>query len=770
MGADDSVVTVAGSAARRRAAIIAAGVAIVVLPGLAFVRSAPAAASSTPALRFGHEVVVDHQRLAGEPSISVSPLKNSGGFHDIYISAPYGFSTTASYLWKSEDGGQTFHLIGGQEPPAGKPNTCVGGGDSANVNDNMGNLYFADLQGLTEVSASVSTDAGNTFTSTCFAAHAPATVDRPWISVYKDPLTTGREYLTVDQVESCTVNCGLGQAGSNLVELTQTSGTAASAQAFTPVPAQQIEPDGIISGTVVNQKNGDLYLVHTALTDGSGNLTGGGDANGNDNAIVVDRFPGGFSESTATPIPPTSVSLCAPYNTASPAVCDAYTAFHAPVDSSGNSTVNVGQDFSPMAIDKAGNLYIAWTQAPVDSSGTIDGPSTIYMATSTNQGQTWSAPIPVSTQISGLQTNLFPSLAAGSNGRVDVVWYGSTTLGSCPSQPCGASAINGSWNVYMAQTINAVTIGGSPNPTPTFSTTQVTEFPNHYGAICTFGISCTTGGDRGLLDFISVTADPSGAADVTWADSANTDYQNTSSTLAEPESSAVVVFAKQNGGPGLYGGTVSGPKLSGSAGGSPDSYFAGNGAETAAPANSNVDIVSSSVSADPGNDPDHDNDHFLKVTMRVSSLSSLAVPSMGTDTDQDLIWLTRWELPTATPSSTDQGHFFFAAMESDGGAAPTFYDGESTCGIYTDHCKVINYAPQNTVTGSFTTGGLITILVPVTDVLQKGGDAKLYSVTGLTATEATPASTGTSIFNVIELHTLVRRQAAVAASATVRPR
>src|SRR5438105_7279980 len=55
-----------------------------------------------------------------------------------------------------------------------------------------------------------------------------------------------------------------------------------------------------------------------------------------------------------------------------------------------------------------------------------------------------------------------------------------------------------------AKSLNAV-VKGLPNPSPSFTTTQVSEISNHDGAICTMGIGCTTGGDRGLLDFLSVT-------------------------------------------------------------------------------------------------------------------------------------------------------------------------------------------------------------------------------------------------------------------------
>jgi hypothetical protein len=685
------------------------------------------AGAATPGIAFGHEVVVDHQRSDGEPSLSISPALNTSGHHDIYVSAPWGFSTTASFIWKSEDGGQTFHLVGDEAPPEGKPAmACTGGGDSSIVNDPAGNLYFADLQGLTNVSDALSVDGGNTFVSTCNTAN-DAGVDRPWLALYGNPLEGGREYMTVDQIGQCDPdNCGLGQVGANMLELTQASGAQALSQVFSPLPAQQVEPDGIVGGAVVDQRNGDLYLVHTAYTDASGNLVGGTDGNGNTNAIVVDRFPGGYSQSVATPVPSGSISLCKPYNASGP--CESETVMHAPLDANGNSTVNNGQDFSPIAIDSAGDLYVTWAQSPVDSSGNVDGPTTVYLATSTDGGATWTSPIAVSSHVSGLQTNVFPWVAAGSAGRVDIVWYGTSTLGSCPSEPCGAGFIDGSWNVYMAQTLDAVS-NGKANASPSFATTKVTEFPNHFGQICEFGIACTTGGDRGLVDFIQVQADPSGAADVVWADGANDDFNG-------GETSPVIAFAQQTSGPGLFGSNVSGTALSGSAPGSPAAYYAANGSETAASPTSNLRIVNSSVTK---------GQKYYTVTMQVKSLASLAPdPTLG---GTDLVWLTRWELPNPNPSTASQGHVFYAAMESDNGGPPTFYDGDSVCGVATTHCKFLTYPPAHTIGGSYTPSGTITIKVPVGDI---GGGGSLSSVTGVTATQTEAGSTGTAIFNVID--------------------
>jgi hypothetical protein len=281
----------------------------------------------------------------------------------------------------------------------------------------------------------------------------------------------------------------------------------------------------------------------------------------------------------------------------------------------------------------------------------------------------------------------------------------------------------------MAQTVNAVTSKGAANPTPSFTTAKVSEYPVHYGQICEFGIACTTGGDRGLLDFIQVQADPSGAADIVYADGANDDFNG-------GETSALVDFVQQTSGPGLYGGSVSGSALSGSAPGSAAAYYAANGSETPAAAGSNMRIVNSSVAKSGRN---------YVVTMKVGSLASLLPdPSLG---GTDAIWLTRWELPNPQPTTASQGHVFYAAMESDNGGAPTFYDGDSTCGVATTHCKLLAYPPGNTIQGSYSPSGTITLTVPMADV---GGSGSLYSVTGLTGTQTAPGSSGSAIFNVID--------------------
>src|SRR5947209_13550181 len=577
--------TVSGRCALTILALFAASTALL--------HFAPGVSAASNGLVFGREVIVDHQRVAGEPSISIDSQDR------IYVAAPFGFSTTASFVWRSTDHGQSFHLVPGDLATFGKPTTCIGGGDSALAVDTANRLYFADLQGLTNVSNSVSSDQGATWLTTCNATNDVG-VDRPWIATFKDPQNGGALYQTVDQIGQCVGACeqSLGEVGANIVEITRSQ----DGVTFSPLPAQQIEPDGIVSG-IVTDSQGGVYIAHTGLVDDSGNIIGGADVNSNDNAVVVVRCPNGYQSATATQLL-NGQTLCQ----MQPSTCTTSVVYRAPLDATGNSTVTVGQDFSPIAIDRAGNLYVTWSQATVDSTGNISGSSQIYMAVSTDHGAHWGSPVRVPATPS-LQTNLFPWIAAGDAGRVDIVWYGTPTLGSCPNQPCGSSAIQAHWSVMMAQSLNAI-VKGAPNAAPSFTTTHVSEVSNHFGAICTMGIGCTTGGDRGLLDFLSVTVGLQGEANVVWADAVN---QN----VVDGTSSALIAFNRQTAGASLYAnvGQVSGlAPASGSASGSPDAFYSADGTTTAA--STNLVIQSTSVTMP-------DSKHY-RFSITVQDLSTLA--------------------------------------------------------------------------------------------------------------------------------------------------
>src|SRR5881296_686935 len=84
---------------------------------ISLLRFAPGVSAASKGLVFGREVIVDHQRVAGEPSISIDSQDR------IYVAAPFGFSTTASFVWRSTDHGQSFHLVPGDLATFGKPTT-----------------------------------------------------------------------------------------------------------------------------------------------------------------------------------------------------------------------------------------------------------------------------------------------------------------------------------------------------------------------------------------------------------------------------------------------------------------------------------------------------------------------------------------------------------------------------------------------------------------------------------------------------------------------
>ena len=77
-----------------------------------------------------------------------------------------------------------------------------------------------------------------------------------------------------------------------------------------------------------------------------------------------------------------------------------------------------GGNFPTLAIDKAGNLYAVWEQAPYDRAASRPATRRSMYAYSTDEGNHWSAP--VHDPDPGLANNVFAWAAAGDDGRVDI--------------------------------------------------------------------------------------------------------------------------------------------------------------------------------------------------------------------------------------------------------------------------------------------------------------------------------------------------------------
>src|SRR5205807_537852 len=85
------------------------------------------------------------------------------------------------------------------------------------------------------------------------------------------------------------------------------------------------------------------------------------------------------------------------------------------------STNKTGGNFPTMAIDKGGNLYAVWEQAPINDSGQVIGDTVLKYSFSTDQGNTWAAPIQIDTSgspVGTLHNNVFAWAVAGD----DDVW------------------------------------------------------------------------------------------------------------------------------------------------------------------------------------------------------------------------------------------------------------------------------------------------------------------------------------------------------------
>jgi hypothetical protein len=69
-----------------------------------------------------------------------------------------------------------------------------------------------------------------------------------------------------------------------------------------------------------------------------------------------------------------------------------------------------------LASDDAGTIYALW-----NSGSVTGGPERIYFASSTNQGENWSAKVEVSNAGSGVE-HCFPAITAGTAGDVRIAW------------------------------------------------------------------------------------------------------------------------------------------------------------------------------------------------------------------------------------------------------------------------------------------------------------------------------------------------------------
>jgi hypothetical protein len=429
--------------------------------GMATLNFTPGAPTPNPThptggIAFAPAVVIDAQRTEGEPLNFIDKDGN------IWETGPWGLSTANSFLHRSTDNGDSYHIA---SPVQLRPDLPPGGGDTDIIVDDQGFACFNDLE-LENVGVAVSNDGGNTWRKNPEGI-VSAGVDRQWFAL-DNGLTSGAAdntvFITVRQIPlglqvfSSPGSTGPADPVGCLIFI-----NAASA----PVT---IAPDAVCGQPRFEPVKRNLYLVCNR---------------------------GSFVEIIRGHVDPGQ------------RIGIVFTRQRAP-NSPGGS---VGDLFPAMTFDTAGNIYAVW----VDSNN-----HNVYLSASSSEGTTgtWTSPI----QVNGdpANTNDFPWAAAGAPGIVDVVFYGTSRRGDADFFPSwfnnrqAASHIK--WFPYLAQVRLNFT-----NPTSsTIYQVQATSHPTHYGQICNLGLGCTiSDGDRSMADFFAVALDSQGAARIVYDDTTN---------------------------------------------------------------------------------------------------------------------------------------------------------------------------------------------------------------------------------------------------------
>jgi hypothetical protein len=158
--------------------------------------------------------------------------------------------------------------------------------------------------------------------------------------------------------------------------------------------------------------------------------------------------------------------------------------------------------------DNLGSQYDVWLEASPNGGISWNG-------STTGAGAPYLVDDPTVTH-----TNIYPTIAVGAPGHVDVAWLASPgrvkTLPYGKFAPAGGAGLR--WYLYSARASFDLGAAG----TPRFVESRVTPSPMHVGDICNLGIFCVDpSSNRNLLDYIWITLDPHGFAHIAYTDDHN---------------------------------------------------------------------------------------------------------------------------------------------------------------------------------------------------------------------------------------------------------
>jgi hypothetical protein len=394
-----------------------------------------------------------------EPEIKIDIYGN------IYIGAIEGVPAGVD-LWKSTDKGANFVYLGqpdGAQCPV--PGTCtndagLGGGDDSIDVSPGGYLYVSSLW-LGSITMSASYDGGvggvepgQKWEVNPVAAAVPSD-DRQWVAAY-GPQTV---YMSYRQILAAGANL------SNVIFVAKsTDGGKTFPQQVATFPATSLVTARREGNLVVDPYNGNLYTSFRPQ-----------ELNGHKRSELwlLKSTDGG-----------SNWSMSQIYQ--------------------GPAGTDIGNVFPVMAVDRGGNVHVAFSQCDFDALTQNSSNCGVYLMSSSDQGANWLAPVKVN---NGAATSyaIFPWIVAGSPGVVDITWYGANIT---------ASTEAADWHLYFSQVTNAL------SNSPTFSQVQAVPQIIHNKDICLKGGACGTG-NRKLAEYYQITLDPDGNANIAFTDTVN---------------------------------------------------------------------------------------------------------------------------------------------------------------------------------------------------------------------------------------------------------
>lgn len=141
---------------------------------------------------------------------------------------------------------------------------------------------------------------------------------------------------------------------------------------------------------------------------------------------------------------------------------------------------NLANFWPAAAVDAAtGDVYVAFTDL-----------STVWLSSSSNLGESWTT-----TAVPGTPATTVMPWVAAWNGKVDVVYYGTSPAAINNGGVLGDGSTV--WNTYDTQLSSG-----------TWNTALVSNTPNRIGRVCLNGDGCVANKDRELLDLFEVAEDP----------------------------------------------------------------------------------------------------------------------------------------------------------------------------------------------------------------------------------------------------------------------